>query len=168
MAANSGYIIIKDGEKGRRASYRDFYGPLDKGAARPSFCYPKRKEDLNEEIRSMERAIASGYVAPDKKISLEMDLSKRKERLDKLNEQESAARKLFNENKDKWLERRSALAEEIGNAMPSRSDVKKKIVNPHRILKQEKQAGLQEKKTEYIVLSRLAEEESNVSFLQRD
>lgn len=166
--ANPAYIIVKDGEKGRRVSYKDFYGPLDKGAARPSFCYPKRKEELVEEIKSMKRAIDHGHVSPDKKMAVEMDLKKREERLDKLNEQETAARKLFNENKDKWLERRTSLAEEITAKTPTRADRKKRIVNPHRVLQEEKQGGLQEKKTEYIVLSRLAGEESNVSYLTRD
>lgn len=165
--AYSGYIVVKDGDKGRRASYKDFFGPLDKGAARPSFCYPKRKENLEETVKSMERAIASGYVTEDKRMGLEIELRKRKEHLDKLNEQESAAKKLFDENKDKWLERRTKLAEEISNATPTRSDKKKRVVNPHRILQKEK-SGLQEMKTEYIVLSRLAGEESNVSFLQKD
>lgn len=165
--ANSGFIIVKDGDKGRRATYKDFFGPLDKGAARPSFCYPKRKEDLAEEIKSMERAIDSGYVSPDKKMAVQIDLKTRKKRLDDLNQQESDARKLFNENKDKWLERRSALAEEIAAATPTRSEKKKKVVNPHRVLMQEKN-GLGEKKKEYIIISRLAGEESNTAFLQRD
>jgi hypothetical protein len=165
--ANQGFIIVKDGDKGRRASFRDFYGSLDKGAARPAFCYPKRKEELVEEIKSMKRAIENGHVAADKVMDLKMDLRKREGRLDKLNEEESAARKLFNENKDKWLERRTKLAEEISEATPTRGDKKKKVVNPHRVLMAEK-SGLQEKKTEYIVISRLAGEESNVSFLVRD
>lgn len=165
--AYSGYIVIKDGDKGRRANFREFYGPMDKGAARPSFCYPKRREALEETVKSMERAIASGYVTEDKRMGLEVELRKRKEHLDKLNEQESAARKLFEENKDKWLERRTKLAEEITAATPTRSEKQKKIVNPHRVLQKEK-GGLQDMKTEYIVLSRLAGEESNTSFLQKD
>lgn len=165
--AYAGYIVVKDGEKGRRVSYRDFFGPLDKGAARPSFCYPTRKKELEETVRNMERAIASGYVTEDKRVGLEVELRKRKEHLDKLNDQESAARKLFEENKDKWLERRTKLADEITNATPTRSDKKKRIVNPHRVLQREK-SGLQEMKTEYIIISRLAGEESNTSFLQKD
>lgn len=165
--AYSGFIIVKDGEKSRRATFRDFYGPLDKGAARPSFCYPKRKLDLKETIDSMKRALDSGEVAPDRVMSLKMELKKREEHFDKLNEQESASRKMFEENKDKWLERRTKLAEEISAEMPSREDRKKRMVNPHRVLQKEK-SGLQEKKTEYIVLSRLAGEESNISYLQRD
>ena len=165
--AHEGYIMVKNGEKSRRATYRDFYGELDKGAAKPSFCYPGRKTELEDEIGSMKRAIENGHVSPDKKMSVEVDLRKREERLDKLNGQESAARTLFNENKDKWLERRTTLAEEIAEATPTRADKKKGIVNPHRVLMAEK-GGLQDKKTEFIVLSRLAGEESNVGFLQKD
>jgi len=168
MAANSGYIIVKSEGKDKKMTYKDFYGPLDKGSARPSFCYPKHKEALQDEVKSMEYALASGYVTPDKKLTLEIDMKKRKERLDKIGEQEMNAKRLFKEHKDKWMERRTALAEEIAARTPTRSEKAKRVVNPHRILQEEKQKGLQEKKTEYIVLSRLAEEESNIGFLTRD
>lgn len=164
--AHPGHIIVKDSDNGK-LDYRRFYGPLDKGAARPSFCYPKRKDELAEEVRSMERAMASGYVAPDKKMSLEIDLNKRKERLDKLNEQEDKARKIFEADKDEWMNRRKELAKEITAETPTRDDVTKRKVNPHRTLQKEK-GGLQDKKTEYIVISRLAGEESNVSYLRKD
>jgi hypothetical protein len=166
-AGTAGYIIVKDGDKGRRASFRDFYGPLDKGAAKPSFCYPMRKEALKEDIKKMEKALENGYIAPERKMEAQINLKTKKERLDKLNDQESAARKLFEENKDKWMERRTALAGEISESMPSRESVRKRIVNPHSVLKKEK-GGLEDKKKEFIILSRLAEEESNVSFLQKD
>lgn len=165
--ANTGYIVIKDGDKGRRCSYREFYGELDKGSNKPSFCYPKRKEALKEEIDRMERALDSGYIGKDREMQIKQDLQKRKERIEKINEQEEKAKKLFNENKDAWMKRREALAEEITGSMPSRDNVKKKTINPFSTLKKEK-GGLEEKKREYIVLSRLAEEESNVSFLQKD
>ena len=163
--ANAGHIIVKDSDKS--LNYKKFYGPLDKGAARPSFCYPKRKEELAEEGKSMEKAMASGYVTPDKKMALEIDMNKRKERLDKLNEQEDNARKVFEADKDAWMDRRKELAKEITAETPTRDDVAKRKVNPHRTLQKEK-GGLQEKKTEYIVISRLAGEESNVSYLKKD
>jgi hypothetical protein len=94
-------------------------------------------------------------------------VKEKKDRLDAINSQESAARKLFEENKDKWMERRTSLAEEISAATPSRKDVEKRRVNPFTTLKKEK-GGLEDKKREYIVISRLADMESNVSFLQRD
>ena len=167
--AHSGFIIIKkDGdEKGHRATYRDFYGPLDKGSAKPSFCYPRRKEALQEEVDKMQKAIDNGYISKEREMESKIQLRTKKKRLDDINAQESAAKKLFEENKDSWMKRRDALAEEITAATPTMADVKKRRVNPFTTLKKEK-GGLEEKKREYIVLSRLAGEESNISFLQRE
>jgi hypothetical protein len=165
--ANAGFIIVKDGDKGRRSTYRDFYGPLDKGSAKPSFCYPKRKEALQEEVEKMQKAIENGYIAKEREMEAKVTLRTKKDRLDKINEQESAARKLYEENKDSWNKRRTTLAEEISESTPKLSDVKKRRVNPFTTLKKEK-SGLEDKKLEYMVISRLAGEESNISFLQRD
>jgi hypothetical protein len=165
--ANAGYILIKDGDKSKRATYKDFYGPLDKGSAKPSFCYPKRKEELSEEVEKIKKNLDNGYVSKEREMEMKMRLDEKKKRLDALNEQESAAKKLFEENKDKWMERRSSIAEEITAATPTRKDVAKRKVNPFTVLKREK-SGLEEKKREYVILSRLAGEESNTSFLQRD
>ena len=65
------------------------------------------------------------------------------------------------------MKRRNDLGEEIAGTMPSRDDIRKRRVNPHKIIRQEK-GGFEEKKKEYIVISRLMGEDSNVSFLQRD
>jgi hypothetical protein len=68
--ANSGYILIKDGDRSKRATYRDFFGPLDKGSAKPSFCYPKRKESLSEEVARMEKNIENGYVSKEREMEM--------------------------------------------------------------------------------------------------
>ncbi len=169
MSANSGYIIIKDKDnRDCKKNYKElFFGPLDKGSAKPSFCYPLRKEALKEDIKKMERALESGYVPKDREMESRVNLKTKKDRLDAINSQEAEAKKLFRENKDAFIKRRTELAEEIRAAMPSRTDVRKRIVNPHSVLKKEK-SGLEEKKREFVVLSRLAEEESNLTFLQRD
>jgi hypothetical protein len=162
-----GYILVKDGDKNRRFTYKEFYGPLDKGSAKPSFCYPQRKASMEEDIRKMERALESGYISKEREMEAKIRLRTKKERLDKINEQEETARKLFTANKDVLIKRREELAEDIRSAMPSRDSVNKRITNPFTVLKREK-GGLEEKKKEYIVLSRLAGEESNVTFLQKD
>ena len=64
-SSSAGYIIIKNGEKSRRATYREFYGSLDKGAAKPTFCYPKRIETLKEDIAKVERALEFGQIPKD-------------------------------------------------------------------------------------------------------
>jgi hypothetical protein len=168
--ANNGYIIVKGGD-GRKAedrrTYKQFYGPVDKGSNKPAFCYPQRKQNMEEEVRSMERALDMGVVTGDRRMQFEASLRQKKDRLDAIGESTENAKKLFEKDKDQWVNRRKELAEEISNGMPSRKDVKDRRVNPHRVLKDEK-SGLGEKKKEFIVLSRLMEEESNVSFLQRD
>lgn len=164
---SAGYIIIKDGEKGRRASYRDFYGPLDKGSAKPSFCYPKRKESLKEEVEKLERVLALGHIAREHEMEAKVTLKTKKDRLKDIDAQEGDAKKLFNDNKDQWMKRRAELAEEIRETMPALSDTKKRRVNPHKVIQREK-SGFEDKKKEYIVLSRLAGEESNISYLQKD
>lgn len=165
MPANAGFVFIKGKEK--PYSYRDFYGPLDKGSAKPSFCYPSRKQDLKEEIEKSEKILDSGYISKDKEMEFRVNLNTKKKRMDEINAQEADARSVFEENKDMLMKRRKELAKDISAAMPSRDAVKKKTVNPHKILKMEK-SGLEEKKREFVILSRLADEEANISFLQTD
>ena len=166
--ANASYIIIKgEGDKNRRVTYKDFFGPLDKGSAKPSFCYPKRKEALKEEVQKMEKVLDSGHIAKEHEMEARVTLKTKKDRLKAIDAQEGEAKKLFTDNKDAWMKRREALAEEITAAMPTQDAVRKRKVNPHRVLQTEK-SGLEDKKKEYIVLSRLAGEESNVQFLQRE
>jgi len=148
--------------------YRIFYGPHDKGAAKPAFCYPQRIQTLQEEVRSMERNLDMGFVSPERKMAYEARLRERKTRLDGINKATEDANKIIEENKDFWAGRRKELGREIRSAMPSRKDVEKRRVNPYRVSKMEKEGGLGEMKREFIVISRLLKEESNISFLQRD
>lgn len=147
--------------------YRVFFGPLDKGAAKPAFCYPERTRILSEEVRSMERNLNMGYISPERKMAYEDRLKQRKDRLDGINANTEKVQNIVNGDKDYWDKRRKELGKEIRGAMPSRKDVEKRRVNPYRVNKMEKE-GLGEKKREYIVISRALNEESNVSFLQRD
>jgi hypothetical protein len=165
--ANQGYIVIKNGDKDKATNYRAFYGPLDKGSSKPSFCYPKRKEALKEDVEKIERVLGQGQVAKEHEMELKVKLREKKTRLEQINQQEADAKKLFASNKDKCMERRNQLAEEIAAIMPSRDNVDKRRVNPHTVLRNEK-TGLEDKKREFIVLSRLAGEESNISFLQNE
>jgi hypothetical protein len=147
--------------------YRIFYGPEDKGAAKPAFCYPQRIETLKEEVRSMQRALDMGYVASDRRTGFEARLKRCKNRVDAINENTERVQKIIDNDKDYWVKRRKDLAKEIRNALPSRKDVKERRVNPFRVAKMEKE-GLGAMKKEYIIVSRALGEESNTSFLQRD
>lgn len=147
--------------------YRIFFGPLDKGAAKPAFCYPERTRILAEEVRKMEKNLSMGFISPERKMAYEGRLRTRQERLGAINKGTENAQKIINEDKDYWAKRRTDLGKEIRAAMPSRKDIEKRRVNPYRVNKMEKE-GLGEKKREFIVISRALGEESNVSFLQRD
>jgi hypothetical protein len=162
-------IIVKNKDGGnRKASYKEFYGPLDKGSAKPSFCYPRAKDSLKEDVESMHKALENGYIDKGKEMQVRADLKMKEKRLNDIDAQEGKAKELFKENQEAWMKRREALAEEIREGMPSATDVTKKRVNPYRIHENEKKKGLGEKKLEYQVLSHLAGEESNTGYLQRD
>lgn len=147
--------------------YREFWGKHDKGAAKPAFCYPQRVNNLREEVRSMERNLERGFVSAERKMAYEARLKERKERLDGIDESTARVKRSIDNDKDYWVKRRKDLGSEIRTAMPSRSDVQKRRVNPYKIAKMEKE-GLGDKKREYIVISRALGEESNISFLERD
>jgi len=167
--ASPGYIIIKgDGDKVQKSGIKSFYGSLDKGSAKPSFCYPAQKDALREEIKSMEKSLNDGYVAETRVLKVKQDLKMKKARLDKINSQEADASKLFKDNKDACMKRRDELAEMIAQGLPTTKDKEKKRVNPHRLYEDEKKKGLGKLKTEFQILSRLADEESNTHFLVRD
>lgn len=158
-------IIVKGGKK---SSYRDFYGPLDKGSAKPSFCYPRMKESLKEEIRAMEQTLDSGHIGKDKEMQYRATLKTKRDRLSAIDAQDAKAKELFSENKDAWMKRRDELAEEIAERLPTEKQVQKGRANPHRIYEAEKSGGFGEKKLEYQVISHLAEEESNTAHLQKE
>jgi hypothetical protein len=158
---------VKPPDPENEKDYRNWWGPHDKGAAKPAFCYQRRVDNLREEVRSMERNLDMGYVSAERKMAYETRLKERKTRLDSIDAETSRVRKSLGKNKDYWVERRKELGEQIASAMPSRNDVEKRRVNPYKVAKMEKE-GLGDMKKEYIVISRALGEESNISFLERD
>ena len=150
-----------------KEDHKMFWGPLDKDANKPSFCYPDRERVLRDEVKEMEQSLAMGYVSQDRQLGFEVKLKAKKDRLDGLDANTQRVRSMVNGNKDAWAERRKDIAKQIAAGMPSRKDVEKRRVNPHRIAKAE-MGGLGALKKEYIIISRALGEESNVSLLQRD
>jgi len=148
--------------------YKVFYHDVDKGASKPSFCYPKQKENLSEDVRNLENMLDGGFVPSEKRLYFKQKMELKKKRLEKINESEQESRKTFERNKDKWMARRAELAEKIKEGTPSKQDYKDNRVSPWDVVRREKQQGLGEMKKEFIVLSRLAEEPSDIRFLQRE
>jgi hypothetical protein len=181
--ANEGHIIIKGGsEKPRQSQGRfgmnQFFREVDKGSAKPAFCYPRRTEGLKEELSQMERNIKDGNVDPERKMGYELKAKKIQERVDLINESFKSAKEIIDKNPDAWKTRRDNLATEISDRTPSRDDKRKRRVNPHGILRDEKVGSsgkrpLEDVKREYTIISRAFQargdyEESNHSFLQKD
>lgn len=180
--ANEGHIIIKKsaGEKRSvgRFGMNQFFKPVDKGSAKPAFCYPKRSEVLSEELRLMERNLDEGRIDPERKLSYGLKAKKVRERVNLINESFKAAKEIIDKDPDAWKTRRDNLAAEIRERTPSSEDVRKRRVNPHSILREEKfgnndQRPLEEIKREFTIISRAFQargdyEEANHSFLQKD
>jgi len=172
--ANAGHIIVKgSSRKGNvggdnpRSIHR-FFTAIDKGSARPAFCYPKKKEYFEEEVRRMEKTLASNMVHPERRMAYEHQLNEHKKRLDEIHESFDNAQKIVAEDPDGWAKRREELAEQIKEGVPSRKDVKERRVNPFANLRREKVEGLEDIKNEYRIISRAMGEESNVGFLQKE
>jgi len=181
--ANEGHIIIKKSEsdtpkQSPRWSTKQFFRPVDKGSAKPAFCYPRRAVGLQEELEQMERNLKEGRVDPERKLSYKAKAEKIRARVDLINESFENAKQIIDKAPDAWKTRRENLAKEISERTPSRDDKLKRRVNPHGILRDEKVGGfgkrpLEEVKREYTIISRAFQargdyEEANHSFLQKD
>lgn len=183
--ANEGYIFVKKAESEHkrpqttgRWSTKQFFTPVDKGSAKPAFCYPNRAERLQEEYLSMKRNLDEGNVDPERKLAYKLKTEKIGERLDLINSSFETAREIINKAPDSWIKRRETLAEEIAARTPTRDDVVKRRVNPHSNLKNEKQGTkdkrpLEQVKREYTIISRALQArgedvDANTSFLQKD
>jgi hypothetical protein len=182
--ANEGHIFVKKAENERppaakgRWAMKQFYGEVDKGSAKPAFCYPKRAQSFKEELESMEKAVAEGRVDPERKMAYELQVKEHRARVDQINDSFENAKEIIDKNPDAWKSRRENLAKEIAERTPTADAVRKRRVNPHSVLRSEKQGSsgkrpLEDLKREYTIISRAFQargdyEEANHSYLQKD
>jgi hypothetical protein len=182
--ANEGHIIIKGGSEkprqnsGRWGTKQFFMDNLDKGSSKPAFCYPRRSEGLKEELQQMDRNIKEGRVDPEQQMSYQLKAKKIRERVDLINESFENAKTIIDKAPDSWKTRRDTLAKEIADRTPTRDDKRKRRVNPHAILREEKVGSdgkrpLGDLKKEYTIISRAFQargdyEEANHSYLEKD
>lgn len=174
--ANEGHIIVKG--KSGRYSTRQFFKDIDKGSSKPAFCYPRRAQALQEDLDSMNKNLKAGMVSPDRKMIYERKRDELANKVSEIRGSFESAKELIAKNKDGWKSRRDNLADEIKEATPTRHDVRNRAVNPHTILRQEKQGlkgeqPLERKKRDFTIISRAFQaageyEEANHSFLQKD
>jgi len=152
--------------------------PVDKGSAKPAFCYPRRAQGMVEELNQMKRNLKEGHVDPERKMAYELKVKQIEERVSLIDQSFANAKEIIDKAPDAWKTRRENLAAEIAERTPSRDDVRKRRVNPHGNLRNEKVGGagqrpLEEVKREYTIISRAFQargdyEEANHSFLQKD
>jgi len=157
---------------------KQFFKPVDKGSAKPAFCYPRRSKGLSESYDTMKKTLDNGYVDPARKMAFEQKMKTLKDRIDSINESHANASAIIKKDKDGWTKRRDELAQAISEQTPTRDDVKKRRVNPHSVLRREKQGEkgnlpLEQIKREFTIISRAFTasgdyEEANHSFLQKD
>ena len=181
--ANEGHILIKSSESDKpknsgRWGTRQFFTPVDKGSAKPAFCYPRRTQGLREEVAQMERNIKDGSVDPEQKMSYELKAKRIKERVGEIEGSFEKAKEIIDKAPDAWKTRMDNLAAEITERTPSRDKKDKRRVNPHSILREEKVGSqgkrpLEEIKREYTIIARAFQargdhEEANHSYLQKD
>jgi hypothetical protein len=174
--ANEGYIISK--KKGGRYGTSQFFRPVDKGSSKPAFCYPRRAEALKEEHASMKRNLDRNMVSPERKMVYEQKMKQLGKRVEQIEESFEGAKEIIEKDKDAWETRRNNLAAKISEQMPTRDDEQKRKVNPHAVLRKEKQGErgeqpLEATKREYTIISRAFQaagdyKEANHSFLQKD
>jgi hypothetical protein len=183
MGAHDGHIIVKGNNdtppstKGRYGTGQ-FFKEVDSGSAKPAFCYPKRADNLRNDLRQMKKTLEMGHILPERKMAYEQNVKKLEKRVSEINESFSNAKKIIETGKDGWATRRQNLGKEISEMMPTRKDVRDRRVNPHSVLRREKQGDkgsrpLQDLKRDYTIISRAMQasgdyEESDHSFLQKD
>ena len=184
--ANEGFIFVKKAENEHkqpqstgRWGTRQFFMPVDKGSAKPAFCYPRRAEAMQDEYRSRKKVLDSGAMDKEEgKMAYELKTKQIGERLEDIYGSFEKAREIIDKAPDSWSKRRETLAEEIKERTPTRDDKIKRRVNPHAVLREEKigtgtNRPLEEVKREYTIISRALqargeEAETDSSFLQKD
>ena len=180
--ANEGHILIKKSAEEKRSVGRfgmnQFFRPVDKGSAKPAFCYPRRTEHLKEELHRMERVLEEGKIDPERRMGYELKAKKVRERVGLIDESFENAKAIIDKDPDVWKTRRDNLATEIAERTPTREAVRNRTVNPHAVLRDEKNGTngtrpLEELKREYTIISRAFQargdyEEANHSFLKKD
>ena len=156
-----------------RTTYPTFYGTHDKGSKFPAWTSPKRVEELSDQAKAYKEALDKNQVSSDMRPQVENKYKMISERLGSIVNSWDETQKFVNENEDKLNKRRKELAKEIGDLTPPRQMEKEHRVNPHTVLRREKEPDekgltLDDKKSEYILISRALGEESNVGFLQKE
>ena len=146
--------------------HKAFIGEVSKGSARPAFCNPGGINKMAEVVSDMRRNLAEGNVDSSQREQYKMNLRKHEERLSEIQSEKDNAKKLYAEDQEYYDKRVEQLKKDIRAAVPSKTEIKDKMINPHTVLKNEL-AGLRDKKLEYQVLQHIREDDSNISYLQR-
>jgi len=93
----------------------------------PTYFNRKQREDLEEEIRMMEKGLDEGYFEKSKVGEVRERLKMAKSSLDKIQEHAPVLEK----QKDRIYKMTTELGERIALSMPRREDMKKSLVDAH-------------------------------------
>lgn len=161
---------------------KDFFREHDKGSSRPAFCYPSSIQTLREDTSKLEKLLSSRMIDPSREPELKARHRMLKKRLTEIDKQTNEIRKEIKEDSDYWSGRRKELMELIRENTPSKTDRQKKRVSPQEVIKREKglkgklpplehggdSLTLQEAKKEFMIVSKAMDEDSNISFLEKE
>ncbi len=127
MAEN---VIIKKED----AEHIDFFGKADMnhhgnvGSEMPSWYFKQHKEELKNNIDSLDASLSRGEIAEDKKPGAIADLKKMRTKLDLINESEP---RLEGKQQDIVANVSSSLGKKISSAMFTRSDMMRGTADAH-------------------------------------
>lgn len=164
--AYAGNIIVKKGRE-NAIDLNRFFAPVDKGSMKPAWTKERLVADMGEEVKGMEKNLKEGFVDAQHRAAYQQKLKERKQRYEDILLSHADAKKYYKENKETVHKRIEELKGIISESMPTLTDAMKGKANPFKIAKQEKE-GLQELKREFQILAKIAGEESNIAFLQKD
>ena len=150
--------------KGENRNWKDFFGPVSKGSAKPAFTSPSRVDGIKAERDHLKKQLDSGLIHPSRRMEIEERLTHYNERVDKFRDEKDAAKELYMQDRDHWDTREKDLRKEIEDSIPPAKMIEKKKVNPHVIFKAE-QGGLKEKKLEWQTIRSLQEEDTDLTYL---
>jgi hypothetical protein len=192
--ANEGHILIKRGRpkmkvEGQGRDYRKafFHPKLDRDKhghyyARPWFTRCEKDiEDLQDAVKRDEEALTFNFASsPQVRETIAANLSRNKDRLDKIEESKANAEKELSEHGAEWKQRREDLKALIRELNPSRKDIKERRITPGIVAKRQQETvpvkdlstgedmTFDDAKKEFIVLSRILGEESYIGALDKD
>jgi hypothetical protein len=111
-----------------REGLKSFFSEVDKGSQMPGWCFEEQMNQIEESIRYKRNALEKDYVPSPEKANFRESLKRDEERLEKI---KSSRPKYTEKEKDEIARLRDELGETLSVAMPTRSQMEKRLVDAH-------------------------------------